>query len=86
MRGGLRLRTAYHRLLLRAIGFNSKDRIGDKTLVHKAVLRMTTLNYIETVVRTYHLWFAETLARQGETRLPKRVIFEQLLTQKPMVD
>ena len=77
------LRTAHHKLLLRIIGFRRKDRIGYKPLSYREALERTGSERIETTVRKRQLGFAGALVRQGDSRLPKRVMFGRLAVQGP---
>ncbi|CAN0044189.1 unnamed protein product, partial [Sphacelaria rigidula] len=79
------LHTAHHKLLLRVVGFRSKDRNDyKKTISCRAVLEMINCELIETTVRKYQLWLAGALVRQKETRLPKRMMNGCLTTRGPM--
>ena len=77
------LRIAYHKLLLRIIGFWRKDRTGYKPLSYREVLERTGSERIETAVWKRHLGFAGALVRQGDSRLSKRVMFGRLAVQGP---
>ena len=77
------LRTAHHKLLLRIIGFQRKDRTGYKPLSYREVLERTVSDRIETTIRKRQLGFAGALVRQGDSRLSQRVMFERLAVQGP---
>ena len=77
------LRTAYHKLLLRIIGFRREDRTGYKPLSYREVLERAGSERIETTIRKRQLGFAEALVRQGDSRLSKRVMFGRLAVQGP---
>ena len=77
------LRTAHHKLLLRIIGFRRKDRIGYKPLSYREVLERIGSERIETTIQKRQLGFAGALVRQGDSRLPKRVMFGRLAVQGP---
>ncbi|CAM9679242.1 unnamed protein product [Sphacelaria rigidula] len=67
------LRIAHHTLLLRVVEFRTKDRMSYRTVSYRAVLELTNGERAETTIRKRQLWFAGALARQDETRIPKRV-------------
>ena len=77
------LRTAHHKLLLRIIGFRRKYRTRYKPLSYREVLERTGSERIETTIRKRQLGFAGALARQGDSRLSKRVMFGRLAVQGP---
>ena len=63
------LRTAHHKLVLRIIGFRSKDRTGYKVLPYGKILERTGSERIETTVRKRQFGFTGALIRQGDSRL-----------------
>ena len=77
------LRTAYHKLLLRIIGFRRKDRTEYKPLSHEAILERTGSERIETTIRKRQLGFAGALVPQDDSRLSKRVMFGRLAVHGP---
>ena len=77
------LRIAHHKLLLRVVGFRRNDRTGYKPLSYRAVLEMTECERVETTIRKRQLWFAGALARQEETRLPRRLMNGRLTARGP---
>ena len=77
------LRTFYHKLLLRIIGFQRKDRTGYKPLSYGEVLERTGSDRIKTTFRKRQLGFAGALVWQGDSKLSKRVMFGRLTVQAP---
>ena len=80
------LRTAHHRLLLRCIvGQKIKRRDGSHTLSYADALAKTDCENVETTVRKRRIFFAGFVARMGNERLPKRVMFGELEGEKGSV-
>ena len=68
------LRTTHHKLLLRVIGCRRVHGTYLKMSYAKA-LKKTWSQSVEATIRQRRLLFAEALARQGDKRLPKRLLF-----------
>ena len=77
------LRTALHKLRLRVVGFRRKDRTGYKPLSYGEAFGRISSECIETTDRKCQLGFAVPLSRQGDSRLSKQIMFEQLAVQGP---
>ena len=60
------LRTAHHKLLLRVIGYQCKDRTGYKPLPYGKALDRTSSSRVDTTIRKRQLEFAGALVRQGD--------------------
>ena len=72
------LRTAHHRFLLRCVGWNRKPRHGYHMLSYPDALARTVCENVETTVRKRRGLFAGFVARMGNERLPKRVMYGEL--------
>ena len=77
------LDTVHHKLLLSVIGFRRKDRTGYKTQSYGEALETISSERIETTIRKRQLGFAETLFRQGDSRLSKRIMSGRLAVKGP---
>jgi hypothetical protein len=73
-----KLRSAHHRVLLRVIGFQHRQRTDHTTLSYAKALKKTRCESIETTIRKRRLFFAGAVARQNEGRLPRRVMLGKL--------
>ena len=73
-----RLRKAHHQMLLRCLGWR-KRKLEDHILSNANVLLRTDSESIETTVRRRKILFAGFVARMGEERLPRRVMFREML-------
>ena len=72
-----KLRTVYHRVLLRIIGAQRK-RPDHRMTSYNRALEITGCESIETTLRTRRLLWAGTLLRMSGGRLPKRIMFGNL--------
>ena len=72
-----KLRTVYHRVLLRIIGAQCK-RPDHRMTSYNRALEITGCESIETTLRTRRLLWAGTLLRMSGGRLPKRIMFGNL--------
>ena len=72
------LRTTHHKLLLRVIGYHRVHGTYRKMSYAKA-LKKTGSQSVEATIRQRRLLFAGALARQGDKRLPKRLLFAERL-------
>ena len=72
------LRTTHYKLLLRVIGSHGVHGTYRKMSYAKA-LKKTGSQSVEATVRQRRLLFAGALARQGDKRLPKRLLFAERL-------
>ena len=72
------LRTTHHKLLLRVIGYNHVHGIYRKISYAKAH-KKTGSQSVEATIHQRRLLFAGALARQGDKRLPKRLLFADRL-------
>ena len=72
------LRTTHHKLLLRVIGYH---RIHGtyRNMSYAKALKKTGSQSVEATFRQRRLLFAGALARQGDKRLPKRLLFAERL-------
>ena len=68
------LRTTHHKLLLGVIGYRRAHGTYRKMSYSKA-LKKTGSQSVEATLRQRRLLFAGALARQGDKRLPKRLLF-----------
>ena len=68
-----KLRTHHHRMLLRCISFQRKERTDHLPSYHLA-LEKTGRESIETTVRRRRLALAASILRLGDHRLPKRLM------------
>ena len=74
----LQLRTMHHKLLLRVIRYLRVHGTYRKMSYAKA-LKKTGSQSVEATIRQRRLLFAGALARQGDKRLPKRLLFAERL-------
>ena len=65
-------------MLLRCLGWR-KRKLEDHILSNANVLLRTDSESIETTVRRRKILFAGFVARMGEERLPRRVMFREML-------
>ena len=72
------LRKTHHRLLLRCIGWKRKHGDGYHVLSYADALAKTGCENVETTVRKRRILFAGFVARMGNERLPKRMMFGEL--------
>ena len=72
------LRTTRHKLLLRVIGYRRVNGTYRKMSYAKA-LKKTGSQSVEATVRQRWLLFAGALARHGDRRLPKQLLFVERL-------
>ena len=72
------LRTTYHKLLLRVIGYHRAHGTHREMSYAKA-LKKTGSQSVEAKFRQRRLLFAGALARQGDKRPPKRLLFAERL-------
>ena len=72
------LRMTHHKLLLGAIGYHHVHGTYRKMSYAKA-LKKTGSQSVEATVRQRRLLFAGALGRQGDKRLPKRLLFAERL-------
>ena len=72
-----KLRTVYHRVLLRIIGAQCK-RPDHRMTSYNRALEITRCESIETTLRTRRLLWAGTLIQMSGERLPKRIMFGNL--------
>ena len=72
------LRTTHHKLLLRVIGYH---RIHGtyRNMSYAKALKKTKSQSVEATIRQRRLPFAGALAKQGDERLPKRLLFDERL-------
>ena len=73
--------TVHHSLLLRCLGWRKRKR-DDHTLSYAASLAKTAYESIEATGRKRRVLFAGFVARMGEERLPRWVIFGELVGDK----
>ena len=69
-----KLRTTHHKLLLRVIGYHCVHDTYRRMPYAKA-LKKTGSQSVEATIRQRRLLFAGALARQGDKRFPKRLLF-----------
>ena len=72
------LRRAHHRFLTRCIGWRKRNR-ADHPISYLDTLIKTGSESIEATLRRRRISFAEFVARMEDTRLPKHVIFGELV-------
>ncbi|CAB1103681.1 unnamed protein product [Ectocarpus sp. CCAP 1310/34] len=72
------LQTTHHRLLLRVIGYRRK-RGTYRQLSYAQALKRVGCQSVEATVRQRRLLFAGAVARQPDGRLPKRLMFGELV-------
>ena len=73
-----RLRKAHHQMLLRCLGSRKRKRENHILSYANALLR-TDSESVETTVRRRRILFTGFVARMGEERLPRRVMFREML-------
>ena len=73
-----RLRKAHHQMLLRCLGWRKRKR-EDLILSYANALLRKDSESVETTVRRRRILFAGFVARMGEERLPRRVMFGEML-------
>ena len=73
-----RLRSARHRVLLRVIGFQRRQRTNHTALSYAKALKKTRCESIEATIRKRRILFAGAVARQNEGRLPRRVMLGKM--------
>ncbi|CAN0193843.1 unnamed protein product [Pylaiella littoralis] len=73
------LRTTHHRPLLRVIGYRRVQGTYQRPLSYAKALKKTRSQCVEAIIRQRRLLFAGVLARQGDGRLPKRLMFGKLV-------
>ena len=72
------LRRVHHSMLLRCLGWRKRKR-DDHTLSYADALAKTASDSIEAIVRKRRILFARFVARMGEERVPRRVMFGELV-------
>ena len=72
------LRRAHHRFLIRCIGWRKHNR-ADHPIYYLGALIKTGSESIEATLRRRRIVFAGFVARMEDTRLPKCVMFEELV-------
>ena len=72
-----RLRKAHHQMLLRFLGWRKRKR-EDHILSYANALLRTDSESVEATVRRRTILFAGFVARMGEERLPRRVMFGEM--------
>ena len=73
-----RLRKVHHQRLLRCLGWRKRNRKDHMQSYANALLR-TDSESVETTVRKRRVLFAGFVARMGEERLLRRVMFREML-------
>ena len=73
-----RLRKSHHQVLVRCLGWRKRKR-KDHILSYANALLRTDSESVETTVRRRSILFAGFVARMGEERLPRRVMFGEML-------
>ena len=73
-----RLRKVHHQMLLRYLGWRKRNR-EDHILSYANALLRTDSESVEATVRRRTILFAGFVARMGEERLPRRVMFGEML-------
>ena len=69
-----KLRTVHHRVLLRVIDFQRRQRADNTTLSFAKALKNTRCESIETTIRKRRRFFVGAVARENEGRLPRLVM------------
>ena len=69
-----KLRTVHHRVLLRVIDFQRRQRADNTTLSFAKALKNTRCESIETTIRKRRFFSAGAVARQRKGRLPSRAM------------
>ena len=72
------LQTTHHKLLLRVIGYHCVH-CTDRKMSYAKALKKTGSQSVEAAIRQRRLRFAGALARQGDKRLSKRLLFAERL-------
>ena len=72
------LRTTHHKLFLRVIGYHHVHGTY-RNMSYAKALKKTGNQSVEATIRQRRLLFAGALARQGDKRLPKRLLFAERL-------
>ena len=72
------LRSTHHKLLLRVIGYR-RVRGTHRKMSYAKALEKTGSQRVEATICQRQLLFTRTLARQGDNRLPKRLLFARRL-------
>ena len=72
------LRMTHHKLLLRVIGYRRVQGTC-RNMSYAKSLKKTGSQSVEATIRQRRLLFAGALARQGDKRLPKRLLFAERL-------
>ena len=72
------LRKAHHQMLLGCLGWRKRKR-EDHVLSYADALLRTDSESIDTTVRRRRIFFANFVARMGEERVPRRVMFGEML-------
>ena len=73
------LRTTHHKLLVRVIGYHRVYGTHRKKMSYAKALKKTGSQSMESTSRQRRLLFAGALARQGDKRFPKRLLFAERL-------
>ena len=73
-----RLRKVHYQMLLRYLGWRKRNR-EDHILSYANALLRTDSESVETTVRKRRVLFAGFVARMGEERLLRRVMFREML-------
>ena len=73
------LRTTHNKFLLRVIGYHRVHGTHRKMSYAKALMKTGSQSSVEATIRQRRLLFAGTLVRQGDKRLPKRLLFAERL-------
>ena len=72
------LRTTHHKLLLRVIGYRHVHGTY-RNMSYAKALKKTGSQSVEATIRQRRLLFAGALAKQGDKRLPKQLLFAERL-------
>ena len=73
-----RLRKVHHQMLLRCLRWRKRKR-EDYIMSYANALLRTDSESVETTVRRGRILFAGFVTRMGEERLPRRVMFGEML-------
>ena len=73
-----RLRKVHHQMLLQCLGGRKRKR-EDHILSYVNALLRTDSESVETTVRKRRVLFTGIVSRMGEERLPRRVMFREML-------
>ena len=79
-----RLRKVHHQMLLRCLDWRERKR-EDHILSYANALLRTDSESVETTVRRRRILSADFVARMGEERLPRRVVFGEILGVKAIL-